>query len=327
MGRLQIVESKRSDTHEVALGLVEEDGVKYDIELFRSLNAPEGNFLASNVKVDDKEIWHFKKTGYKGICAVTEVGDKVVFYFLSYDRKLEWVITINCLKSLQVIEGEFVTSLDVNEAISLKRLVASKLGSVVKFSPAENKVLGYLLSEQKKKEDSMRLERLRLKEEKRDRIMSREIISAYTETGAGRFGRPVVGEEWHCLSSGTFVVLVESFDEGTGKCGPAIEAFAIKKGKGGRPEKENAVMVTDERPPVRRIPDVKASAVFVFDINGAFRSVPVYKTMDEIRQARANGLNGGSLVTSEDRKDEKGRYTIFAVSDPEIKTMGQFSPL
>lgn len=328
MGRLQIGETKKSATHEVALGLVEENGVNYAIDLVRSLRAPEGKFLAGSVKVDAKEIWSFKKTGYNGICTVTEVGDKVIFCFLSYDKKLEWVVPVDYLKNLQVVEGEFITSLNMSEVIALKRLVARKIGAEAKFSPLEAKVSAYFFKKQRDDNEALKLEKLRRKEEKRNKIMAREIISAYTNFGAGRFGRPVVGDEWHCLDRGTFVILVESFNEETGECGSAIEAFAVRKGNGGKAEKENATKVTDMCPPVRRRTEVKAGKAVVFDIDGAFRSVPVYKTMDEIRQAREAGLNGGTFATAEDRQDDKGCYTLFVLGGSDnIKTLGSFRPL
>lgn len=163
MGRLQIVEAKRDTMHEVATGLIEKDGVKYSITLARSLEAPEGKFFVVSVKVDGKEIWSCQNR-YNGICISTEVGDKVVFCFVSYDKKIECVVPVDYLQGLRVVKGKPVTSFEVSEGIFLKRFVSINLGLTVEFSSAENRFQSYLLLKQKEMEKS---KRLRLKKKKR----------------------------------------------------------------------------------------------------------------------------------------------------------------
>ncbi|PIR58121.1 MAG: hypothetical protein COU71_00420 [Parcubacteria group bacterium CG10_big_fil_rev_8_21_14_0_10_38_31] len=310
----------------MALGLVEIKGVKYAIDLIRSLKAEEGKFLAGSIRADDREIWHFKKAGYNGICTVTEVGDEVVLCFISYGNQLEGVVPLDCLFDLKTIGGEMVTAMDIRKAILLKRRVAKEIGAVAKLSPNEEKASAYLSAKQREKENNERLEKSRLKEERRDEIMSRIAISAYTETGAGRFGRPVVGEEWQCLHSGVYVILVESYNKETKECGPAMEAFAVKKGKGGRIEKENISKVKDGPP---ALANVKAKRVVIVDVDGSIKQVLVYNTIGEIQLAQKAGLNGGSVVTSEDQRDEKGKYFLSLVTVSEIKKLGSgsFRPL
>ncbi|MCR4284368.1 MAG: hypothetical protein NUV64_03615 [Parcubacteria group bacterium] len=326
MKRLLIKEKRIEGLYEVALGLVTIDSVKYSVDLIRKVISVKDNFLVGSIRADDKEIWHFKNARYNGICVVTEVDDTVVLCFLSHSNELEWIVPLEHLRDSQIIDGEMVTAMDVGERLILKQAAAKEIGAVVKLSPLEEKVSSYLSVKRREKEEAERLERSRLKEERRAEIMARESISAYTETGAGRFGKPVTADEWPCLPNGTRVILVESFNKETGECGPTREAFIIRKGKGGRIEKENASEVASERPAPKFV-EVKAKKVIIVDMDGAMRQIPVYKTTEEIELAKKAGLNGGSMVTSEDQRDEKGRYLISSLKGPVEKKLGSFMPL
>lgn len=330
--KLKIVQSRKDLTHEVMLGLATISGVRYAVDFVRSLETKKGKFLTGSIRADGKEIWSFKNARYNnarysGICVVTEISDKVVLCFLSHSNMLEWVVPIEHLRESQMIDGEMITSVDIKEVINLKYLAAREIGVVAKLSPLEEKVSTFLCRKQRDKENAEKIEKRRLKEEKRNEIMSRETISAYTDTGSGRFGKPVTTNEWHCLPNGTRVILVESFNQETGKYGPVLEAFIARKNKGGRTEKENVSKVRDERPaPVERVMARRFITVEMDD--GSIRQVPVYSTMGEIQLAQKAGLNGGSLVTSEDQRDEKGEYLVSSINGVlEPKKLGFLRPL
>jgi hypothetical protein len=132
--------------------------------------------------------------------------------------------------------------------------------------------------------------------------------------------------EWPSLSDKTFVVLVDLVGE-DGKLGNVIEAFQIIKARGKNPQKGSPSPVTLTKPTLAQTkPDAKkATGVTLVETPDGIFEVQLYETMDDIRQARVQGLNGGTLVAV--RSAPKAKIAVYSVRHDGIDTVGEFMPL
>ncbi|MEK9154872.1 MAG: hypothetical protein AAB596_02290 [Patescibacteria group bacterium] len=333
---LRVMEVKLNGACEVMLAKINFKGVEYSIEKVRSVKAPEGAiFLLAKVMAGEPEgekvLWQFKDEEFTGFAYLEEAGGIPVICLVSYAKKLKRIIPLEDLSSLRRVkvagEMQVITSRNIAEVIKLKALAAKKLKLEPEFTEAEKAISRVLLDREKEKEEQKRKDRIKEKEERIQRILSRPQVFGYDQSGFKKYGHPVMGDEWCSLPEGTFVVLVESYNNETNECGELIEAFAVSK-KNGKPEKKNASNVQKEPvcPRTNKLTAPEAIRIAFFEIEGRLEQIAVYKDIEDVRMARQSGLNGGALVAT-DNPDEQGRYQIFAVGCKEIETKGHFIPL
>lgn len=297
------------------------------VHLFKKMDLEDAFFLVGKVtELSGKVLWTFPKARLRQIAILLEVQGEKIVAFLEKGRKGAVVEVIPLSKLYQPIS--------VVDAVRLKVEAAEYLNRPYKLSEAEHAVLDLLQKRQREAE----AEGARLARENREKnrlirlnsIRGRGNVTGYTPDGYQRYGLPVVGDEWHVLDHGVFVVLVESYDEGARTPGRPIEAFAVCKTVGGKVSKEKATPVSWERPASKTSsPQVIISPVaeVVCELrDGEFFPVMVYESFDQVRQAREQGLNGGAYVTARDRLVD-GEFEVFSVRAEGIQTEGKFSSL
>lgn len=322
-------------THEVEVGRVTMGDEVFIVHMIRKrgLLLPNGgDFLLAKVFDGGEKnlLWQFPKGSFDGFGLLAKAGDETVVALVRKGRggAVEEVIPFSTLLHSPV---------ELHRKVRLKMQAAEFLGRDYVLSTAE-RIIIERDDERRKEEDRRREEekraarqsafeaRRRAREELTSRVQARSRLEVFTADGQRRSGFPVTGTEWLSLPDGTFVVLVESYDEETGEVGTPIEAFRTVKKEGKNPAKGSSAPVLLKRPE-RAVKPVLAvvKTIVIETADGAFE-VAVYATMENIRRAREAGLNSGALVTAEDRAHSDGRFEVFSVCDG-MKTIGIFAPI
>jgi hypothetical protein len=329
----ELVRKEDTSTHEVEIGRVALGDEVYIVHMIRKSGlAFVGDFLVAKVfdTKEEKCLWEFPK-GFSGFSLLARAGDEEVVVALvgrGRNGKVEEVVTFSSLVNCRPI--------DIRSKIRLKRLAAEYLGRGYITTKTEQIVVTRDNDRRREEERVARQvaheARQKARQEVIERVTNRGRVEAYTPDGRKRFGLPVVGQEWHVLSNGTFVVLVESFDDDTHEAGPVVEVFRVEKGRGGRLQKGFASPVSWERPvsvtdATQQQAPQPVDNIVVETAGGEFFEVVVYTTLEDIRGARLRGLNSGAYVTAQDKKREDGRYEIFSVQPEKVQTVGLLKPM
>jgi hypothetical protein len=225
---------------------------------------------------------------------------------------------------------------DLRTQIKAKEETAKELGCEYITSPAEEKVLRFEAKKQQEEAEARkkaaeeaekaRYEERRLaREELLKRVFSRPEVRGFTASGKPRRGIPVLQREWPSLPEGTFVVVVESYNDETNKAGALVEAFRVERKPGRNPEKGSCVAVSGASGSTNSstTSNFMPTKTVVVELPDGMFEIPVYNSAEEIRQARISGLNGGSFAGIE--RGEK--VEVYAVSHDKVATVGHFSPL
>lgn len=325
---------RQADTssHEVEIGKINLNDEVFIVQMIRKARLPfEGSFLVAKI-FDGTEgtcLWQFPKDSFVGLGLLAQAGNEVVVALVGNGRegKVEEIIPFSSITAHQP------TSL--RRKIELKQLAADYLNRDYNLTSTERAIVKH---DGVRRQEEERIERERQHEARQkarmeliDRITSRGRVEVYTSDGRKRFGLPVLNSEWPSLSDKTFVVLVESYDDTAGKSGNPIEAFQIVKEKGQNPKKGFPTPVTWEKPAsVARTASTNGPApaysVIIETKDGDAFEVAVYPTMDDIRKARAGGLNSGTYVAALDGK-VGGQYEVFSVRKEGVTTIGLFKPI
>lgn len=155
-------------------------------------------------------------------------------------------------------------------------------------------------------------------------ILNRGKIQVATITGVRLRGIPVTKDEWECLPHDTQVVLVSSFDAATGDHGSIIEHFTVGKTGSGKCKKLYPKAVVSNLERRAKVASTGAVTYKVLVQDGEVtRTVIVFKTMDDIRQAQKGGLNNRSLVAREEGNSAvSGKLEVFQVESTGITNYG-----
>lgn len=307
-------------THEVDVGTIEEGGHTLVLTMIRNNQYPNLNFLVSKVSTAvGAKLWDFQKEQFEGIGMLAKADDQTVIALRErgMNGKLARIIPLNSLVGVKT---------DLRKLVELKRAAALFLGCDYLQTTTEKKLADFDRNQQRLAQEAASAADREAKERAREEfvrmILARGKVVAYTAAGKARTGIPVTESEWPRLSHGVYVVLVSSIDSG-GTVGTPIEAFQVVKERGKNPSKGFAVPVTADRPTTSPVVTPVASRdIAVVDMpEGAFE-VLIFPAMEEIRAARAAGLNGGTLagVSLSAEKME-----VYAVHHDRIDTLGHFA--
>lgn len=309
-----------TSTHQFEMGTIMAGEHLFTVSLLRAVNFEKGRefpFLVSKIEHGGKVIWDYKSCGHSECYGrLAWANDELVIAFISKGVNGK-VVDVTALAD---ILAHRQTSLD--RKIKLKRAAADFLNRQVEYSSHEQTVIELLAKRQReeevaKKEEGHR-QRLAEKLKRRAVIMAREKVYTFTLDGQPRSGIPVVGDEWHSLPSGTWVILVESYDDDVGK---PIEAFVVDKAPGGKANKGKRVFVRATQGE-GRLETVKVIKTVLVEGDGDFYEVQIFRSMNDIKTARAQGLNGGTRVAVESATDQ---ITVLSVTNGGIKTEGVFN--
>jgi hypothetical protein len=307
-----------NDRAEIEIGSVTIGKIVYTVRVRRP-KEPEGlPFLVERVMLDEKTLFAYEP-GSKGYMRLAMAGNELVIGVIGqgFHGKLFQVI------DLTNTEGR-PTSL--NRTIDLKVAAAEFLERDVHWEPRELIARRHLTdraaAELERVNAAKYAARLAAREKRVTEIMARTVVYGVTAVGGQRYGRPVVGDEWKILPDRTHVVLVESFTNDTP--GKLIEAFMVSKDNGGSARKFAAVPVglKQQTTQLSKAHVVPKRMVCV-EIEQEIFEVSIFGSMEDIREARAKGLNGGSYVAV----DAAGQITVLSVFKDKIVTVGDFMPL
>lgn len=321
-----------TETHEVEIGRITQGDAVFIVHMIRRRKLPfEADFLVAKVLDASEQVcyWRFQDENFSGVGVLARADEEIVIALVGKGRAgmVEKIVPFSTIDSSY--------PMDIRRRIALKREAAEYLGRDFWLTQNESKVAkrdADLLKEaHRRAAEEKREARERARSELRAKIPQRGQVTAYTSDGRKRYGFPVTDHEWPSLSKGTNVVLVEDYDETTGDMGAAREAFQIVKERGKNPKKGDRTAVSWENPvsedvTSKDVPEPVGEAVIETDAGEVFE-VAVYATMEDVRTARASGLNSGAHVTAEDKRHPDGRFEVFSVHAEGVDTLGLFAPI
>lgn len=343
-----LVKVEDTSTHQIEIGTLQEGDTTFVLKMIRNVAHPNLNFLVSSVSIGEKVVWDFRLEGFKGVGVLAKAGDTIVITFVGNGKfgKVERVIPLNQLSGVQ--------PLGLIGQMALKREAAAFLGRDYELTENELKIEAAHQKRQNEKQgaaariaaaaaeaahrdeqiarEAAAAAREIARQERVQKLLTRGQVVGYSAAGQRRHGVPVLESEWLSLPNGTYVVIVDSIDETTGKIGNLLEAFQVTKERGKNPRKGFPVSVSA---PAAQSQTVKTTAAARYQPVGnviiergedAFE-VFLYPSMEVIRDARANGLNGGTLVAVDGSADPIGKIQVYAVHADRIDTVGLFKPL
>ncbi len=319
-----------SSTHQVEVGTLEYGGATFALTMIRNKLFEHLSFLPSRINSEDGTLlWDFKNEQWNGPGMLAMANDQPVIALVTRGKfgSVERVIP------LSQVAGQRP---DLRTLIQLKRSAAQFLGRSAIFSDAEQAVMK--ADDQRQRDERLAVAeaqaqaraaaaeaRAAAKEELVRKLLARGRITGYTAEGRSRHGIPVLDAEWPRLSNGVHVIVVSSVDDTTGAIGNYLEAFQVIKQNSRNPTKGAAAVVTKVRPVTQPIvQSVKPVRTVAIDTEGGAFPVQLFDSMDDIRTARADGLNGGTFVAV-DTQDSK--IQVYAVYHDRIDTVGNFVPL
>ena len=320
-----LVRTADTTTHEVEIGKVTMGEDSFIVHMVRKAGLSfEGNFLLSKIynATETVEHWNFKNSRHDGLGMLARAGDELVIAFVGKGRNGE----VNDVVSFASITDH--KPISIERKLELKHRAAEFLGRKYSLSKVENTLHQRMLAKMREAEASAReaaaAARAEAREELRRAVAGRGKITVYTASGQQRYGYPVLENEWPSLDKSTFVVLCDSIgvDGATLK---VLEAFQVVKDHGKNPTKGNPAPVSLDRPKMTALASAElpkpVGTIAVSTDNGTFE-VAVYATMDDIRLARAGGLNSGSYVAALDHRKDDGRYEVLSVRKDSVSTVG-----
>ncbi len=318
-----IVAAKDTDTHEVEIGAIEDGGRRYVLELVRNKKMNHLPFLISKVTFDGELVWTFKGSGWTGLgnLANTNRGPVIALVGAGKGGKVQRVIPLFIFKGPRA---------DIRVLSDLKRQAAEFLGLDYEASESERMVMRAFTAKERERQqaekDEAHAQRAAEREERVRAIMARGRAVGYTADGSKRHGLPVLEGEWQGLSNGTFVILVESVKGG--EIGNFIEAFQVNKTNGRHPSKAAIAVVTKDKPEYLAVAQptvITPSGITVVEMKDGVFEVDLYASMDDIRTARAQGLNNGAFVAVKPVPGKK--VQVLAVYKDRVESMGDFFPI
>ena len=325
------VAAKDTATHEVEVMRIEDGDNVFVLELIRKGGNPNFNFLVASITDGDgKSLWNFKSAGFAGLGLLAKAGDETVIALVGpgRDGKVERVIPLASL-----IKGGPV---DLARMAHLKRAAAKFLGREHQLSELEGRLLKASIERERQEREAADRAAAEAREAARTvrirKMLSRGQVTGYTADGKSRYGIPVLETEWASCTPGTFVIVVKTIDEQTGAIGEMVEAFKVMKERGKNPSKGYVMLVTATRPEVRTEKMVAGSApvlpiasTAIETEKGAYE-VLLFATMDDLRRARAAGLNGGTYVAVKSAQPG-GQIDVYSVHTDRVDTLGKFTPI
>jgi hypothetical protein len=312
----------------------------------KSKRAPKGaEFLPGLVKnSDSKTLWGFASEKFdKGIGRIAVIGDDTVIALV--DRNFVYkVIAVNDLLRIQMVQTSEglkpIGGRGVKEMIFLKHFTAEAFGLEAKLSGGETAFLTKQREAEGLRKTRQKAEQEELRKKRIAEIMTRPQVYGYQDNGGKtRYGIPVLEDEWRMLKDcDKGVILVDEIDDEGRPVGETAEAFFIKCGKGGHPEKQAHVVINlrAEKKPVRKEDVIGIELPVCEEI---FFEVPVEKSVKSGLSvgchtaifttkeglASLRHLNSGTLIAIEASENKVQVEQMFGQNGS--KTLGVFERL
>jgi|GEM_PF-1876350 len=321
-----LIEVKDSSTVDVECGKVKVGEQEFMVDMIRR-KGMSADFLPAKVYLDGKEIWNFPSEKYSGIARLLFIHNEYVLVFINKNRQVENVVPLADLPKIRkiyvngrkmLIGGRGVYELFKFKAAAAKQLKLEylKTNEEQTFIQLNNKL-------ESEKKEAARIARADERKRWLDLVFSRPEVNGYSEEGGKYYGTPIVEGEWQKLPDGSRVVLVETYNDEDNTHGDLIEAFFVKKGHNGRPEKKGAKIVFAKRPE-KEEPVIEAKGVEFFKIDSAVVEACIF-CKEDIASLNNAGLNSGTYVALEGA-DDQGRYQILRLSEGKSEPVGIFTP-
>lgn len=318
-----LMETQDTDTKLVETGVVRDGDYSFVLTMVRpTYVAPTTPFLVKEIgDLQGNQLWTFEETtkGPEEFCNMAKAGEHPVIAVVRRGPKGAVVRVIPLVNFVGV-------RFDVATMIGLKRTAAQFLGRDFELTKPEQTVGRILAERQRQAEEARQAEARKRADEEREARVRRILAREPVEIKGGRWGIPVLEAEWQSLPHGTFVVLVDSFNEATEGCGLVLETFRVVKERGRNPVKGNPVIVSTQAPAAKSVvqPEkVKPIGIALIEIEPSrFEEVPLYASQETLRRAREQGLNSGSYAGVLPNGTKK--VTVVAVHHDKVDTIGEF---
>ena len=327
-----------TSTHDVVVGTLKTGEEVFMLHLVRNATLPfKAEFLLVEVwdRTEKKRLWRFKDIDFSGNCFLvqTDLGIAIALVGRGKQGEVERVIPFKDFSSHQPT--------DLRKLIGLKKAAAKALDRRYQLTETEQRLVKIdqardeelrkkrkeALEAERQAEKAAALKKRAAREARVAALKARPRVEVFAEGGKVCHGTPVTETEWQSLPHGTYVVLVQSYDDESGECGEAFEFFWIQK-NGGRPRKERLTPVSFNRSTDKasgiKLPEPVRTVLIERD--GNVFEAKVFETIEVVRQAVKIGLNGGTYVTSEDRVDAD-KAEIFSATSEGLKTVGNLTVL
>jgi hypothetical protein len=331
------VEVSRNSVCDVMVGKLIYGNISLNINYVNFKDSPKDEFRPSMIyNQDNQTIWKFKDENFKGIAKLVlyEELKEHVIVLENWGKIIKVIPVVDLLsrKPIAVLDGKiiFVGGRKRKELIDIKERIARQLGMTPIFSKEEQFFIHAQRSleiekareatELKKKEEQERhLAEEKAKLEKIRTIMAQPKIEAVSPEGQKLYGIQVKEGEWQILDSGTRVILVEKDELGVIKL---LEAFFVKKGKNGRPEK-GLPKIALPRVEKQREPVAKAIGLLYFEIEGQLEEVSLF-TQNGLDNLQKSGLNGGTMIAVGEQDGKQ--FRLVKLEEGNCCEVGYFVP-
>lgn len=318
----ELVSIEDTSTHEIDVVKIKEGGHVFLLDMIRRAGLPfEGDFLVASVnEADGGNLWQFRDANHTGLGLLASTTEGAVIALVGSGKKgaVERIVPLQSLVSR--------VQPDVARMVMMKEEAATFLRRDYVLTAIESKMFEVLVKRRRAMEAEAKAraeaERQRVREERVHSILAREPLLETAIGGVRRSGIPVVEREWPMLPDGTRVVLVDDIGE-NGLVGNPLQAFVVMKVPGREPCKGNVAKLVQYQAAITKSTMPQPLRSELAERDGNFHEVRIYRAMDDIRKARASGLNGGTMVAVE---PEAGKVIeVFAVYTDEVRTLGKFT--
>jgi hypothetical protein len=324
-----LIEQDENQTHIVERGKVAIGDYAVVVTMLRNKQLEHLPFVVASVAdLDGKILWEFKNEFFEGVglLALAAGYPTVALVGRGKGGKVEKILPV-----VNMIDGiEKLRNLRI--LIKLKIEAAKFLELNYALTPKENTLWKIDLDRADKAREELRTSEHAAREAARkakvEQILARPQLTCYTALARELRGYPVVGDEWMSLNTGNMVVLVSSYDDTTKTPGTFIEHFVVQKEHGNKPKKRGAVAIA-----ASKLGTVAGSAKIYSPVGSVMiekgteaLDVELYASMDDIRGARAAGLNGGTYVAVKPN-NPASPLEVLAVYRDRVDSIGHFKPL
>ena len=311
--------SDDTDTHEIETGSIEVGGKNFQVTLVRHKDFMDGDFRPSKVMLGTKLIWSFKDQNFQGYGLLAPIGNDLVIALIGKaSSAIDKIVSFASLAG----GGALTVAARIDQKVAAGKFLECRYNLTdVERRFSDIRSARARIAREAEQQEQLQ-QKLQRRLQRRGEILSRETITMLTDDGQQRYGYPVTAQEWQCLESDTFVVLVDDK-------GQPIESFIVKVGGGMPPRKFAAKPAVSDKVSVSThqiapaLPQPIGSELF--ELGADAFEIEVYADMNAIRAHRAAGMNGGTKVAVP--MPEKGKYALYAVRHDGIDTLGHHSPM
>lgn len=311
------------------------------MEFLKMKSKPDNEFLPTKVMSEDKVIWRFadeKAAGFKGLATLHKIGSRFLIAFVNGKTMVKILLIFDIGRTVPAKMGEEIVQIGGHDLATLARLkleVAKQNGLFYTLTVAEKEALEKLkqirqMEEEEAEREKMAERKARAVErvKKIEEIKKRRIVPVVNEEGRRFIGLPVTENEWPMLAKNSsdpegkdpFVILVDSFDQESGRAGQPLEAFYVIRDRGNHPTKAGVKTgLSFQTEKKKKEEPVKIIGMKIFKIDKRNIVIQVVD-MSTLKSLKGKVNHATYLAVPVDEKENK--FNVFSFPKGEPQSIG-----